>query len=1082
MRNLKRALSLALAAAMLISLMVIGASASYEDYPDASSIQNVEAVDFLTAVGVVGGDQNGNFNPTATLTRAEFCVMVANALTGGKFDQTLFNGAQTPFTDVQGHWGAGYIAYCYSVGVIAGTSATTFSPDNTLTAAQASAILLSALGYNQNGEFAQNGQFELNVTKWAQQAGLYDNLSVSATAGISRDNTAQLIFNALTVATPVGYSNLTEAYYTIGTSSVNGVVYKGNDNYNNVTAGAWDFTLASKNFSVDSRNTTVAGEAGYYWTMGGKDVTNFYSSDRVLATSMDGTEISKLTDESSKDYAASLETKTTTGYDGPSFYVNGVEITATSAAATQTVAVNGVNNYFYVTGNTLYESPSANTTGTEYSVNGAIVTLTDVKNSHGVTGYDGKAEKVQIIEKTAVKLDGDLKTSTSGSVTEISVPGIPGLSDVNSNYVHGYAGLVENDVVLYYTKIINGNTNYYIEKAQTVTGTLTASTTNNVTVDGTTYKASGLNTVNSNFTGIAGLANDAKTLAGTTFYLDNGGFIVDYKLAGANVTLDNTLFVVDAEKSGYTYQAKVVYMNGSNGVITVGKTADHDGSLKAVSSIATTVTGMGDGVLAENTFYTYTVDNGTYNLTACENQKAGSNSVTKGTPTVATGILANASTAFVLQKGSVSDTNDDDTADKFNAGGTNEIYTGVSNTANYENAVYTPGGAETAVTAETYVLYNSKNYAMAVVGLNGVLDTSTTSDYTVVFAASNATTNYVSGGENYYTFKAVVNGEIVNAYETTSAGLFTIGGTYYVNGFDDGRADSKVSGDDAALIKTTGNHTGLKITDGTLNATGGSARAVVLSDDVQMFVFDRRDNANTIEEVTSLSGLAGSVWTLTTVPVSKTDSSIAYVFVTIEDVATPEEVVEDTVADLIPTDGNNDEITWAGEHNPVANFVISGDEIIGTYDDSIAESDELGETAYKGLRDDLPRLLGQLHEDGVTTITYNNETYTWEPDSAGNLTGSNWYGEERTLVADLTASIVAQVAEQIGLEEFEGTTLTALITAALAAVEDPGLTIPDEVEFSVTFKLNNVGYTYTSVITDDVANALATYAASLASD
>ena len=55
MRNLKRALSLALAAAMLISLMVIGASASYEDYPDASSIQNVEAVDFLTAVGIVTG-------------------------------------------------------------------------------------------------------------------------------------------------------------------------------------------------------------------------------------------------------------------------------------------------------------------------------------------------------------------------------------------------------------------------------------------------------------------------------------------------------------------------------------------------------------------------------------------------------------------------------------------------------------------------------------------------------------------------------------------------------------------------------------------------------------------------------------------------------------------------------------------------------------------------------------------------------------------------------------------------------------------------------------------------------------------
>ena len=71
MRNLKRALSLALAAAMLVSLMVVGASAA--SYGDEASINNTEAVDFLTSLGVVGGDQNGNYNPTATLTRAEFC-------------------------------------------------------------------------------------------------------------------------------------------------------------------------------------------------------------------------------------------------------------------------------------------------------------------------------------------------------------------------------------------------------------------------------------------------------------------------------------------------------------------------------------------------------------------------------------------------------------------------------------------------------------------------------------------------------------------------------------------------------------------------------------------------------------------------------------------------------------------------------------------------------------------------------------------------------------------------------------------------------------------------------------------------
>ena len=228
----------------------------------------------------------------------------------------------------------------------------------------------------------------------------------------------------------------------------------------------------------------------------------------------------------------------------------------------------------------------------------------------------------------------------------------------------------------------------------------------------------------------------------------------------------------------------------------------------------------------------------------------------------------------MLQKGSV------DSTPAFTAGTTYTVYTGIGNTATYEDGV-----ASDTKTAATYVLYTAKGYAMAVVGLNGVLDTSTTSDYTVVFAASGATTNYVSGGENYYTYKAVVNGEIVNAYEATSASLFAKGETYYVDSFDDGRADGVVVGGDATTrIVKTNSITGIKLENNTLSlfTTGDTFnRAAVLSEDAQMFVFDTRNNADTIEEVTSLSGLAGTTWSVTTVQTSGTDTSIAYVFVTI---------------------------------------------------------------------------------------------------------------------------------------------------------------------------------------------------------
>ena len=54
MRNLKRALSLALAAIMLIGMMVVSASAvSYNDLTDKDQIVNKDAVSMLVTLGVI---------------------------------------------------------------------------------------------------------------------------------------------------------------------------------------------------------------------------------------------------------------------------------------------------------------------------------------------------------------------------------------------------------------------------------------------------------------------------------------------------------------------------------------------------------------------------------------------------------------------------------------------------------------------------------------------------------------------------------------------------------------------------------------------------------------------------------------------------------------------------------------------------------------------------------------------------------------------------------------------------------------------------------------------------------------------
>ena len=81
MTNLKRVLSLALAAVMLMGMMVIGAGAANVEYTDAESIENAEAVTVLTALDVLGGYPDGSFKPDKAITRAE-AVTLVNAVLG----------------------------------------------------------------------------------------------------------------------------------------------------------------------------------------------------------------------------------------------------------------------------------------------------------------------------------------------------------------------------------------------------------------------------------------------------------------------------------------------------------------------------------------------------------------------------------------------------------------------------------------------------------------------------------------------------------------------------------------------------------------------------------------------------------------------------------------------------------------------------------------------------------------------------------------------------------------------------------------------------------------------------------------
>ena len=209
---MKKLLALVLALVMSMSLVTISNAA----FKDADKIDYDEAVEVMNAVGVLVGDEKGNFNAKDNLTREQAAKIISYLLLGNKTAEALVGAAK--FTDVAAtRWSAGFVDYCASTGVVAGNGDGTFAPAGQLTGFQFAKMLLVALGYDAKIEGFTGTDWQINVSKIANQVGLFNGLSISGTAVLTREQAAQMCLNTLK-APLVEYSNKG------GSLSVNGAV------------------------------------------------------------------------------------------------------------------------------------------------------------------------------------------------------------------------------------------------------------------------------------------------------------------------------------------------------------------------------------------------------------------------------------------------------------------------------------------------------------------------------------------------------------------------------------------------------------------------------------------------------------------------------------------------------------------------------------------------------------------------------------------------------------------------------------------------------------------------------------------
>ena len=804
MRNLKRVLSLALAALMLMGMMVVGAGAASKDFTDSDEIKNVEAVDVMVALGVLEGGDKGDFQPNSILTREQAAKIICYMLLGTENAEKLVTSGAV-FSDVAANrWSAPYIAYCVNMGILAGDGNGHFFPEGKLTGAAFAKMLLVALGYDASIEKYVGNVWTINVATGALDAGILPE-GLVLTNELSRQDAAQMAFQTLT-ATMVEYDNAGTSIdlgnggsININPSKAKEVTYgtAGGYDYTDGTTGAGNANesvqFCEKYFKGLRKNSTVGANADDFRRPG---FTWYYNNEKVLFVA----------DTAALTYTAALDKTDTNELNDVKAQLVSAGVAVNSGTTTLTTSVATANNY-------------KNGTGSQ----GAVANVGDLMDLAGngkkvEVFVDDATDSIKAIVATEYSV-GQVTTLTegvkaaNGSVyTNYGVTPVTGSVEVTgkvyttvkneeSNTAVVYSGIAKEDVVTYV--VVNGI--LYVYPTEQVVGVQTAKKGNTITVDGTQYTvAAGV--IDDDSTGKVAATDFANTDKDNNYYLDQYGYAVYTNAIG----VDAQYCVVDkiALNSGIATKASavLVFADGSTKEVTVDKLVNEAGSNVAISGLGATAS---RNTAYAGIVYTYVVnDNGNYELTAvttgsgdsiAKETVSGTTKVTeKGKPVVdlATDIVADNKTVFVVKT-------NDGSKDIFTA------YTGFQSVP----TIQADG------THNIYVDYakdGSVKFVYIDASAGATMTDAATAGTMVYITNATATVNGVTGKETY-TYDAIIDGKVTTITTTTTndsgASALAVGLYKVTVTNSDGNATSLVkqnaaagSGDDFTAITNNGSN------------------------------------------------------------------------------------------------------------------------------------------------------------------------------------------------------------------------------------------------------------------------------------
>ena len=639
MRNLKRALSLALAAMMLIGMMVVSAGAASKDFTDKDEIKHTEAVNTLVALNVIGGKEDGSyFDPTGTLTRAEMAKLVTYVLNGG-VEPVLGTKVTPTYKDIKGHWAEAYIEYCTSMNIIVGDGTGKFNPEGTLTASQCAKMLLTAMNYKDDVFGFTGNSWEINVNREANAAGLYDELAgVSASDPISRDNAAQMVYNAIQSKTmklswsqDMTTGQITQNYTLTGNplfvDKFGGNIFVGSFDGNSDTLSIKDgYVQITGNLTTDDTTKVSPKTATFPYDLDiagvGEDFKVIYkegtggtdgkpdSKDTIYGVYNAGTtDVLKVTADdikSATDYTTAGKIKV----DGTEYEV----VSATNDPAVAIVRDFGALDNVVVDADASAQTNlgQANPVFNNYKYAFSALSAQTGDTVKFILNEDGKVAK-------AFVQTYKLGTVTAVNSEKVTISGL-GSIKIADNEV--YEGIAKNDVVVY-NKLYDAtvaDAYVVVTKAEVVSGSVSGYKSNEtVTVDGTTYKIYNKANMTTNVAGETGIAAFGNSSIGENFdlYLVNG-YVAAAVQTSESATNYSLVIDKNSGSAGSTLSALKLVVLGADGTKTTLTVSD-----KSAKTLAS------DYAIGDIVTYTGSADNAKVTIEAATSS-ATSNTATTG--------------------------------------------------------------------------------------------------------------------------------------------------------------------------------------------------------------------------------------------------------------------------------------------------------------------------------------------------------------------------------------------------------------------------------------------------------------------